>query len=94
MKLVWSPQARHDLVDVYSCIFRDDPVAARAVIERIISLIEKLPDTPHLGRPGRVQGTRELVVSGTPFIVPYRGGARTLQIVRVYHAARRWPPAF
>jgi hypothetical protein len=44
-----------------------------------------------MGRPGRVPGTRELVVPRTPSIVPYRGQRATIQILRVFRGARRWP---
>jgi toxin ParE1/3/4 len=44
-----------------------------------------------MGRPGRVPGTRELVIPKTPFIVPYRLQRKVIQILRVYHGARRWP---
>lgn len=94
MKLIWSPQALRDLAAVHATISQDDPTAARAVIGRILSLIERLPTTPHLGRPGRVAGTRELVIPRTPFIVPYRVSATAVEVARVYHAARRWPAAF
>jgi len=53
-----------------------------------------LLETPQIGRPGRVAGTRELVIFGTPYIVPYRIGSETLQILRVYHSSRFWPESF
>ncbi len=53
-----------------------------------------LPDNPEMGRPGRVPGTRELVIPRTPFIVPYRLVGNTIQILRVFHGTRRWPEAF
>lgn len=64
------------------------------VIQRIMALVDQLPLIPNLGRSGRVKGTRELVVSGTPFIVPYRIAADGIEVLRVYHAARRWPSGF
>lgn len=95
MKIVWSRQAADDLAEAHGYISRDDPGAANAAIRRIVTLVEtRLPATPHMGRPGRVAGTRELVVPGTPFIVPYRVRGRQIEIVRVYHAARRWPSSF
>ena len=95
MKLIWSPQSLHDLTAVHAYIAQEDPKAARAVVLRIVSLVEeKLPGLPHIGRTGRVEGTRELVVPGTPFIVPYRVRPQTVEILRIYHAARRWPSAF
>jgi toxin ParE1/3/4 len=46
---------------------------------------------PNIGRPGRVPGTRELVVSGTPFVTVYRVESNVLWVLRVLHGARRWP---
>ncbi|NKB58280.1 MAG: type II toxin-antitoxin system RelE/ParE family toxin [Alphaproteobacteria bacterium] len=94
MKLVWSSQSLQDLTAVHTFISNNDPKAAREIVVRIVSLVEeKLPSNPYLGRPGRVAGTRELVVPGTPFIVPYRVKRESIEIARVYHAARRWPSA-
>ena len=45
-------------------------------------------------RPGRVPGTRELVIPRTPFVVPYRLKSDIIQILRVYHGAHRWPKSF
>ncbi len=47
-----------------------------------------------MGRAGRVPGTRELVISGTPYIVPYRVRGGAVEVLRVFHAARRWPTEF
>jgi toxin ParE1/3/4 len=46
---------------------------------------------PHRGRPGRWPGTRELVIPRTPYIVPYRVQGDLIEILRVFHGARRWP---
>jgi plasmid stabilization system protein ParE len=50
--------------------------------------------TTRMGRPGRVPGIRELVIPTTPYIVPYRVQREAIQILRVYHGARRWPDSF
>jgi addiction module RelE/StbE family toxin len=94
LRIVWSPQARRDLREIYLNILSDNPAAARALHARIRASILRLADVPHLGRPGRVRGTRELVVTGTPYVVPYRVSEDTLQVLRVYHGARRWPEGF
>ena len=92
MRVVWSPEALRDLADLHAYIARDDPRAADGVVRRILALVEdRLSEMPRLGRPGRVPGTRELVVSGTPYIVPYRLRAGAIEVARVFHAARRWP---
>ena len=82
MSPVWSPEAI-------------DPAAAQRVALHIIQNVETLlPSSPEMGRPGRVPGTRELVIPRTPFIVPYRLVGNTIQMLRIYHGARRWPEAF
>lgn len=52
---------------------------------------ERLSNFPSMGRPGRVSGARELVVSGTPYIIPYRVRDEEVEILRVFHGARKWP---
>ena len=95
MNLVWSPEAIADLNSIRAYIGQDDPAAARRVVARIVSLLRtRLIANPESGRIGRVAGTRELVVSSTPFIVPYRVRGDTIDILRVYHAARMWPDQF
>lgn len=92
MKVVWSPEAVDDLASLRAFIAEDSPAAARRIALRIVQIVEDvLPGSPDMGRPGRVPGTRELVVPSTPFVVPYRVQAGTLHILRVYHGARRWP---
>jgi toxin ParE1/3/4 len=92
MIILWSPEAIEDLTSLRAYIAEDDPAAARAVVLHIIHNIEQLlPDNPQMRRPGRVPGTRELVIPTTPFIVPHRLQRDVIQILRVYHGARRWP---
>ena len=92
MKIVWSPEAVEDLVSLRAYIAEDNPAAARRTVRHIIESIEQLiPNNPRIGRAGRVPGTRELVIPRSPYIVPYRLQRMTIQILRVYHGARRWP---
>ena len=92
MNIVWSPEAIEDLVSLRAYIAEDNAAAAQRVVRHIIHNIEQmLPDNPQIGRAGRVPGTRELVVPRIPYIVPYRIQRATIQILRVYHGARRWP---
>ena len=80
MKIVWSPTAVDDLAHVRSYIAQHDAGAAATVGHRIIETIENLLRFPSMGRPGRVPHTRELVVTGTPFIVPYTVTANRIEI--------------
>jgi toxin ParE1/3/4 len=92
MRTVWSPQAIDDLVALRTYIEQDNPAAARRIVLHIIQNIDTLlPGSPEMGRPGRVPGTRELIIPRTPFIVPYRLEGNTIQILRIFHGARRWP---
>ena len=92
MTPVWSPEAIHDLVALRAYIEQDEPTAAQRVVVHILHCVETLlPNHPEMGRPGRVPGTRELVIPKTPFIVPYRLVGADIQILRVFHGARRWP---
>lgn len=93
MTPVWSPEAIDDLAALRAYI-EHDPAAAQRVALHIIQNVETLlPDNPEIGRPGRVPGTRELVIPRTPFVVPYRLVGSTIQILRIFHGARRWPEA-
>ena len=90
MIVEWSQRAADDLASLRSYIAEDDPAAARRVVLHIVHSIEHLLiSQPHMGRPGRVPCTRELVVTRTSYIVPYRIRNNRIQVVRVYHGARR-----
>jgi len=95
MNVVWSPEAISDLVSLRSYIAEDNPAAAQRVVLHIIRNIEQLLSAnPDMGRPGRVPGTRELVIPRAPYIVPYRVRNNRIQVLRIYHGARRWPDRF
>jgi len=91
MKIKWHRLARQDLRHVRAYIARDNPKAAAKVAQRIRTAIERLPDNPALGRPGRVIDTRELVVTGTPYLVPYIVANDEIVILRILHGAQQWP---
>jgi plasmid stabilization system protein ParE len=74
-------------------IARDSPAAAQRMARRIEQAVELLATYPALGRAGRVEGTRELVIPDTPYIIPYRVRGERVELLRVFHTARKWPPA-
>lgn len=94
MKLAWTRLALEDLDHAYEYIAGQNPSAAKAVVERIESGLNALRTHPSLGRKGRVEGTRELVIPGTPFVIPYRIVKKRVEILAVIHGARRWPGEF
>lgn len=93
MKLAWTRIALADLDSAYEYVVDDNPAAAARIIERIRKALEAAGRHPEIGRPGRVQGTRELIIPGTPFIVAYRAKANRIEVLSVIHGARRWPEA-
>ena len=83
-----------DLDDIAGYISQDNPEAARRTVRRLWTAVKSFAEQPEMGRPGRVHGTRELVVSDTPFVVPYRVVGSEIEILRVLHGARDWPKSF
>jgi toxin ParE1/3/4 len=94
LRIRWTRPALADLEAIGDFIARDNPAAARRIVVGLVASVDALRDYPNLGRPGRLTGTRELVVSGTPYVVPYRVLGDDVQILAVFHGARRWPGAF
>ncbi len=77
--------------EVISFISEDNPRAAKDVVFKILNSVAMLAEYPALGKPGRLEGTRELVIANTPFLIPYRVKNKTVEILRVYHNSRKWP---
>ncbi|MCB2184732.1 MAG: type II toxin-antitoxin system RelE/ParE family toxin [Desulfobulbaceae bacterium] len=92
MQVRWTEQAIADIQSLRSYIERDKPRAAKKIVLRIISIVESdLVLQPGMGRPGRKPGTKELIITGTPYFIPYRIKDNWLEIVRVLHGAMQWP---
>lgn len=91
MRLEWSVFAIHDRNAIFDYIEADSPQAAITVDERIEQQVHELGQFPEMGRPGRVEGTRELVIQQTPYVAAYRVTGDTVRILRVLHGALRWP---
>jgi toxin ParE1/3/4 len=91
MRIRWTPIAASDLKATHEYISEDSVTSANKVISRILSSVEMLERYPRLGREGRLEGTRELTISNTPFIVFYRIRRNQVEILGVLHAARKWP---
>jgi toxin ParE1/3/4 len=94
MDVKWLRVALENLDAEAEYIANDNPRAAERTVIAIREAVKLLSDFPAMGRTGRVSGTREMVVPGTPYIVPYRVRDNHIQILRVLHAARKWPKSF
>ncbi len=88
--LDWSDLALTDLLSILDYIADENPTAAQALKDEIDAKAARLPVMPGIGRPGRVDGTRELVVRPN-FLLVYRHDEARVTILRVLHAAQMWP---
>lgn len=91
MRIIWSPTAVRDLRQLRRHIAKDDPFAAEHVTALIIAKVNTLPAFPRKGRPGRLEGTRELVIPDTPYFVPYMTRDDGIKLLAVIHGAWQWP---
>jgi toxin ParE1/3/4 len=91
MKIVWSPRAIRHLEHLRAYVERDSEQNAALVAGRILKAVDLRQDHPQRGRPGRVLGTRELVIPDTPYIIPYRVRGDRLELIAVFHGRQKWP---
>lgn len=91
MQVVWTARALRDLASLRAYIAQDRPAAAERQVGRVVAAAARLGEFPEAGRPGRRAGTRELVVSRTPYLVPYRVRGELVEVLRVLHGRQRWP---
>ena len=91
MKVIWSGRAIRHLVALRKSIEKESDQNAALVAARILAAVDLLKTQPEIGRPGRVLGTRELVVPDTPFIIPYRVRRERLELIAVFHGRQKWP---
>jgi toxin ParE1/3/4 len=91
----WTEQAiRHlDQAHDFITLSNSEGVAAR-VIMHIATSVQQLATFPMSGRPGRIPGTRELVISNSPFVVAYSIEKERIVILALYHGAQQWPEVF
>jgi toxin ParE1/3/4 len=91
MKVFWLRNALKNLHQAVSYIAKDDSKAAAQVASRIREVAQNLASHPYIGRSGRVEGTRELVIPGLPFLMIYRIKNNRVEILRIHHTAQLWP---
>jgi len=94
LPIVWTVPAQEQLVELHECISESSVSAADAQVTLLVQATDRLANFPQIGRSGRRRGTRELVVSGTPYVIAYRIKNLVIEILAVIHGARRWPRSF
>ena len=93
MRVRWTTDAADDLERICDYIAEDRPESARRVAQSVIERIGTLETFPHLGRPGRVQGTREIAFPPLPFVAIYEVRSEEVIVLRLLHGAQQWPVA-
>ena len=94
MRVKWTRRALDNLDSAVEYIAADKPIAASDVALKILNTAKLLADQPGIGRIGRVAGTRELVVPGLPYVLPYVEKDGAVVILRVMHTSMKWPERF
>ena len=94
MSVRWLRRALANLEEEAQFIAEDNPAAAARTVATIFAAVDRLARHPAMGSAGRVPGTRELVVVGTPYVIPYRVRGGAVEILRVFRAARQWQSEF
>ena len=95
MKIIWSVNAKNHLLEIISYITKDNISAAQSVKDQINTVVSRLSQSPMLGKPGRVEKTREIVVPRySNYIIVYEISNQTINILAVRHSARKWPDSF
>lgn len=93
MRVRWTTDAADDLERICDYIAEAQPDSARLVAQEIVQGVGALETFPNRGRPGRVEGTRELALVPLPFVAVYEVHQKDVRVLRILHGAQQWPPA-
>jgi len=91
MRIRWEEEALSDLIELRNFITQENPAAAQVVAKKIIEKTNLLSHQPFMGGAGRIFGTRELVITSTPYTVTYHPTAELITILHVFHQTKKWP---
>ena len=94
MKVIWSAASVRHLQEIVEYLQGESAVRTISNRRRILAAVKRLAQAPNIGREGRIEGTREVVVPRSPYIVVYRLSAQQVEILGIWHGARQWPEAF
>lgn len=94
MRVHWTKKALKNLNDIELYITNDNRVAVPDITAQIVLATRHLTTHPHIGRAGRIYGTRELVLANLPYIISYRVKNNQVDILRILHTSMQWPNIF
>lgn len=90
-RLRWTPAAAEDLEHIKEYLSERYPQFAQSTMVELYETIRTLKTSPRLGRVGREEGTRELVLTRLPYIVAYRLKGQAIEILHIFHSAQDRP---
>ncbi|MCW9682951.1 type II toxin-antitoxin system RelE/ParE family toxin [Dolichospermum planctonicum UHCC 0167] len=91
MQVKWLKWALRNLEQARNYVFQDNPTAAQGLIIKIQNAANQLQKYPFMGKNGRVEGTKELIISNSPYILIYRVKEESVEVLRILHTSKRYP---
>jgi toxin ParE1/3/4 len=91
MQVKWLRRVLRNLEQARNYVFQDNPTAAQELILKIQNAANQLQNYPFMGKNGRVEGTRELIISNSPYILIYRVKEESVEVLRILHTSKRYP---
>jgi len=91
MQVKWLKWALRNLEQARNYVFQDNPTAAQELILKIQNAANQLQKYPFMGKNGRVEGTKELIISNSPYILIYRVKEESVEVLRILHTSKRYP---
>ena len=91
MQLRWTEEAANDLERIADYLLTHAPDRASDLVRAVYDAPYALLTFPNRGRPGKKEGTRELVLSPLPYLVVYTVHDDLIFVVRILHGAQKWP---
>jgi addiction module RelE/StbE family toxin len=88
MRVRWTPAAAADLQQISDYLRERHPRYRQATLRKLYETIRRLGDVPHLGKPGRVEGTREILFPPMPYVAVYRVREQSIEVLRIWHTAQ------
>ena len=88
MRIRWTPAAAADLEHINDYLKEHYPHYRERTLRKLYDTIRALKDMPYYGKPGRVEGTREILFPPMPYVAVYRVREQSIEVLRVYHTAQ------
>jgi len=91
MRIRWTPAAAADLQSISDYLKEHHPQYRQPTMRKLYERIRALKDAPYLGRPGRIEGTREVLFPPLRYVAVYRVTEQSVEIWRIWHTSQDRP---